>query len=256
MIQMVSDPSPGGSFIRAATEDRSASCFQLELLGGFQLQSSTERVELPLPSQRLLAVLALNDKPMPRSQVAGILWPDVSEERARGNLRSVIWRLGSAQALTDGRARISLRADVEVDVRRALRVARQVIAEEEPLAPSALYPLMDSGVLLPNWSEDWVLFERERFNQLRLLALEHLGRQLLRRGRLPEATAAALAAVETEPLHDGAQQLLLECHLAQGNRALATRHFDAYAAMLKRELGLEPAEGMKEMIAFPLARGC
>jgi DNA-binding SARP family transcriptional activator len=256
MIQMASAPSPRGSLIRAATEDRSAPWFQLELLGGFQLHSSSARVELPLPSQRLLAVLALNDRPMPRSQVAGILWPDVPEERARGNLRSVLWRLGGTQALHQGRAHLALRDDVEVDVRHALRMTRQVIVEEAPLAPTTLYPLIGSGVLLPHWSEDWVLFERERFNQLKLLALVHIGGQLLRRGRLPEATAAAMAAVEAEPLHEGAQQLLIECHLAQGNRALAARHFDAYAALIRSELGMEPAAVIRELTTFAVARGC
>ena len=253
---MLSIPGTGGSFIRAELERREAPCFQLELLGGFQLRAAGTRIELPLPTQRLLAVLALNDKPMPRSRVAGILWPDVPEERARGNLRSVLWRLSSVHALAEGRAHLALRADVEVDVRVALRAARQVIAEDAPLAPSALHPLLDCGALLPSWCEDWVLFERERFTQLRLLALEHLGRQLLRRERLPEATAAALAAVQAEPLHEGARRLLIECHLAQGNRALARSHFVAYAAMLKSELGVEPPEVVADMLVFPVARGC
>lgn len=246
----------GRSFIRTAPEHCSAPCFQLELLGGFQLRTATTGIELPLPSQRLLALLALNDKPMPRSQVAGILWPDVGEERARGNLRSVLWRLGSAQALTEGRSHLSLRPEVEVDVRVALRIARQVIVEDVPLAPGALYSLLGCGVLLPSWSEDWVQFERERFKQLRLLALGHLGRQLLSRERLPEATAAAMAAVQAEPLHEGARRLLIECHLAQGNRTLATMQFDAYAAMLRDELGLEPPEIIAAMMTFPLAGGC
>jgi DNA-binding SARP family transcriptional activator len=253
---MLSIATAGGSFIQGEPDHRSAPCFQLELLGGFQLRSATTRVELPLPSQRLLAVLALHDKPVPRSRVAGLLWPEVPEERARGNLRSVLWRLGSVQALTEGRSHLALRSDVEVDVRVALRMARQVIAEEAPLAPTALNPLVECGVLLPSWCEDWVLLERERFNQLRLLALEHLGRQLLRRERLPEATAAALAAVQAEPLHEGARRLLIECHLAQGNRALAARHYEAYAAMLKSELGLEPPEVIADLLTFPIARGC
>jgi DNA-binding SARP family transcriptional activator len=253
---MLSIPRSGGPYIRAEPDHRSAPCFQLELLGGFRMRTADDDVELPLPSQRLLAVLALHDKPMPRSQVAGILWPDVPEERARGNLRSVLWRVRGVQALCESRSHLALRPDVEVDVRVALHMARQVIAEEAPLAPTALRPLVESGVLLPSWYEDWVLFERERFCQLRLLALEHLGRQLLRRERLPEATAAALAAVEAEPLHEGARRLLIECHLAQGNRALATRQFSAYAAMVKRELGLEPPEVIADVMALPVARGC
>jgi len=252
---MVSIPSPGGPSIRAEAGYRSAPCFQLDLLGGFQLRTPAASVDLPLPSQRVLAVLALNEKPMPRSQVAGTLWPEVSEERARGNLRSVLWRMSGVQALTQGRSLLSLRDDVEVDLRLALRMARQIIAEEAPLAPSALCPLLHSGVLLPSWCEDWVLFERERFNQLRLLALEHLGRQLLGRQRLPEATAAALAAVEADPLHEGARLLLIECHVAQGNRTLATRQFDAYAAMLKSELGLEPPEMLRQTIGISFAQG-
>src|SRR3981081_902331 len=115
MAQMVSIPSPGGPSIRAEAGYRSAPCFQLDLLGGFQLRTPAASVDRPLPAPRVLAVRALNEKPMPRSQVAGTLWPEVSEERARGNLRSVLWRMSGVQALTQGRSLLSLRDDVEVD---------------------------------------------------------------------------------------------------------------------------------------------
>jgi hypothetical protein len=41
--------------------------------------------------------------------------------------------------------------------------------------------------LLPDWTEDWVLMERERYHQLRLRALEALCRRLTLKGRCGQA---------------------------------------------------------------------
>ena len=68
----------------------------LQLLGGFYLAIDDERVHLPRAEQRLVACLALSDRPQPRSAIAGRLWPDTAEERAMARLRTALWRLRTA----------------------------------------------------------------------------------------------------------------------------------------------------------------
>ena len=66
---------------------------RLNLLRGFELWCDGERVTLPMSAQRVLAFLALHDRPVLRLYVAGSLWLDASEERSYANLRSALWRL-------------------------------------------------------------------------------------------------------------------------------------------------------------------
>src|SRR5215471_6958330 len=65
----------------------------LVLMKGFELTHGGRRVSLPLSAQRLVALLALNERPLPRLYVAGTLWIDSTEEHSNGSLRSALWRL-------------------------------------------------------------------------------------------------------------------------------------------------------------------
>src|ERR1700675_2929802 len=66
---------------------------ELRLLDAFDVVCGGESVGLPLAAQRLTAFLALHERPVLRSYVAGALWPETPEERAHANLRSTLWRL-------------------------------------------------------------------------------------------------------------------------------------------------------------------
>ena len=48
------------------------------------------RLNVPEGSKRLLAFVALHSGRVHRWQTAGTLWPDGSDERAAGNLRSAV----------------------------------------------------------------------------------------------------------------------------------------------------------------------
>ena len=62
---------------------------QVELLGAFRLAVDGIDVDLAAGSQRLVALLALRGR-CSRSRVAGTLWPDSTEQRALGCLRTAI----------------------------------------------------------------------------------------------------------------------------------------------------------------------
>jgi len=235
--------------------------FRIELLGGFRFTAASAPIELQKPAKRLLATLAIHQKPLQRSFVAGLLWPDVPDERAFGNLRSTIFRLGEVRAVVEGRTLLSLHRDAQVDVAAVTLAARQVIAAQTSMPPTDALSALDtldtlaaSGELLPDWYDDWLVVERERFNQVRLLALDCLVRHLLPSGRVAEATVAALAATAIDPCRESTQQLLIECHIAQGNRDAALRQFRSYASVLKR-LGLEPSSTISAIVAALTAVG-
>jgi DNA-binding SARP family transcriptional activator len=69
--------------------------------------------------------------------------------------------------------------------------------------------------------------------------------------RCAEAVEAAMMAVSAEPLRESAQRTLIEAHLAEGNWVEGRRTFEAYRAILDRELGTQPAPELAAMVHRP-----
>ena len=221
---------------------------RLQLLDAFELLRDGVPVPLPLSAQRLLAFVALQSRRLLRVHVAGMLWLDVSEERAFANLRSALWRLRQCGLpLIDATSTsLGLDASVEVDVHDAAALARRLIAGEGLIEGSPGTSALGS-VLLPDWYDDWVLMDRERYRQLTLHALEALANRLAACGRYGEAAEAALLAIAGEPLRESAHRTLIGVHLAEGNRSEALKQYERYRDLLQHQLGLSPSQRMAEL---------
>lgn len=226
---------------------------RLVLLKGFELTNDGQPVPIPMTAQRLLAFLALQDRPTRRPIVAGTLWPDTSEERANASLRSALWRLRACQlpVIQCGSAHLGLHADLKVDLREIVPLIDSLLEHRVRCDRLQHWELVLAGDLLPDWYDDWLLIERERFRQLRLHALESLCDQLSSDGRFVPAIQAGLLAVSGEPLRESAHRALIRAYLAEGNRAEALRQYRLCKRMLHAELGVEPSSQMEELIAEP-----
>lgn len=222
----------------------------LALLGGFDLQVDTRSVQLPRRAQRLLVFLALHSRPLARAYVADCLWLDASEGHAHGNLRSALWKLGhvgcALVAVNSGC--LSLDAGVTVDLHHSLDVANRLLEGGRGLAGDELDESLLVEDVLPDWSEEWVLDERERYRQLRLHALELLCGRLTILRNFGHAVQAGLAAVAAEPLRESAHRVLIHAYLAEGNGCEARRQYAHYRSLLSRELGQEPSSEMRALI--------
>ncbi|MET0414744.1 MAG: BTAD domain-containing putative transcriptional regulator [Actinoplanes sp.] len=225
----------------------------VQLLRGFCLVVDRERVAISWSAQRLTAFLALHDRPLTRSYVAGTLWPDTTDLKASANLRSSLWRVQRIcrHVIDASGQQVWLASHVAVDFRAAQRRAHQLL-DPAPLAGDALAAGVRSelaGDLLPDWyDDDWVIVERERHHQLRLYALESLCERLTSAGRHGEAVEAGLAAVSAEPLRESANRVLMEAHLAVGNRCEAIRQYDRFCRQLLDELGVEPSPTLQRLL--------
>jgi DNA-binding SARP family transcriptional activator len=144
---------------------------------------------------------------------------------------------------------LSLAPGLTIDVQERVACARRILEGRTTYHDTDLDELVGDGDLLADWYEDWLLIERERLRQLRLHALEALGGQLLADGRFGSAVEAGLAAVNSEPLRESAQRLLISAHLAEGNAADALRQYDRYSMLLGRELGLAPSAKMTTLVS-------
>jgi DNA-binding SARP family transcriptional activator len=223
---------------------------RLGLLKGFELYRDDELIDLPMSAQRLIAFLALRDRSLLRYHVASMLWPDSTEERSVANLRTALWRIRYegcpvVQATT---SHLRLAPTVAVDYYRSTVRARQLLDPSTECAGDDLDESCFVEDLLPDWYDDWVVIERERFRQLRLYALESAAERLVAAGRLGQAIQAALMAVSEEPLRESAQRVLVRAHLARGNRGEAILQYRRYRQALHDELQVAPSPLFEQLI--------
>jgi len=230
---------------------RSSGQLRLSLLGGFRVTHDARHVEVPMASQRIVVFLALHDQPLHRTYVAGTLWPDYLDGRAAANLRTALSRLqaGTGPLIAAQGPLLTLSARVAVDLHETRLLIRRMLDGGE--AAPDLVRVRDRLTvdLLPGWYDDWLVFEQERYREMRLQALEALCRWLVERGRTGTAVEVGLATVATDPLRESAQRVLLEAHLAAGNPAAAVRGFERYRSRLREEMGMEPSGALAAMIS-------
>jgi DNA-binding SARP family transcriptional activator len=228
----------------------------VRVLGGFELAVDLRPVLLPIQAQRVLGYLAVRPSAAQREALAGTLWPDSSETRARSNLRTALWRIRQAGpwVVEATRSWVRISSGVHVDSRRATKLAQDLIERRTPaLVTRSALALLEED-LLPGWDEEWLVVERERMRQLRIHALEALSARLRDQGRFGEAIDSAISAVAAEPLRESAQIALIEAYLAEGNVSEAARQKEAYRALLNDELGLEPSERVRTLGTTRLGR--
>ena len=212
----------------------------VELLGSFALRHGDRRVPLPLSAQRLLAFLALRGGVLTRVYVAGMLWIDQSQDAANASLRTALWRLKRVpHRLVESTAtHLSLAPDVMVDLHALALIAQRPGADS---LDDELDEIMLAGEVLPDWYDEWVVIERERFRQARLHALEGRCLSLIDEGRYGRAIEAGLIAVAGEPLRESAHRIVMRAHIAEGNPSEALRQYELCRRLLADQLGFEPS---------------
>jgi len=226
------------------------------LLGCFEIVRGEERAQVPLPAQRLVALLALHGE-VGRSHAAGILWPEVEHAHALANLRTALWRL---RTLFPGIVRSTgagLRSDphARLDMRESEALAHRILHGELPLDQARVASEQLCHDLLPDWDDEWLEFDRERFRDLRIHALERLCDRLSALGEHAEAVQCGLLAVQGEPLRESSHRALMRAHVAEGNRARALQTFRQLERELDLELQVAPSQATIDLAREIVGRG-
>jgi DNA-binding SARP family transcriptional activator len=228
------------------------------LLGGFRLlygEAAVTAINTPR-LQALLAYLALHRHvPQPRSHLAFLFWPDSTEAQARTNLRYLIHQLrhGLPQAeqyldTEDGALHWRAGAPFTLDV---LDFEQAVVRADQAGDPTAQRTTLEQaaslyqGDLLPGCYDDWLLPERERLSQVYISALERLILLLESQGDNRPAIDYTQRLLRHDPLYEGAYHHLMRLHAAGGDRVSALRVYHTCAAVLQRELAVEPSEALR-----------
>jgi DNA-binding SARP family transcriptional activator len=216
---------------------------RLELLGPFEIVDRRTTATVPVPAQRLAAFLAVRGEPVGRPRASGVLWPEVEHDHALSNLRTALWRLRNLHpglVRTLG-ATLTIAPDVAIDVRESEALAHRILQETLPLHEARLAASALSHDLLPDWEDEWLVFDRERFRDLRVRALERLCTQLSGLDAHAEAAQAGLLAVQADPLRESSCVALMHAYTAEGNEACALQLYRALESRLERELQVSPS---------------
>ena len=189
---------------------------EVRLIGKFDIQYDGKSVTISSRSaQSLFAYLILNaGTSYRREKLAGMFWPDASEEKARSYLRHELWRIRKAFAsitqfdyflADDIRITFSTSAEYWLDV-----AAIMTVGESDPIDELKNALSVYQGELLPGFYDEWILLEREHLQAVyeqqiaRLLEMFHnekRWREILEWaerwisfGQAPEAAYRALMA--------------------------------------------------------------
>ena len=202
----------------------------------------------------LFAYLVLHrERAVARDELAVALWPDSPPRFQDAALRTLLSRLRSALGpdAVVGRDEIGLALPepVWIDIEAATaQVAAGFTALERRDARAAWalaqVPLnIAARGLLPGVQAAWLETGRRELAELRLQALELIGRAGLSLGgtQLASVERAGRALIELERYRESGYVLLMEALAAEGNLAEGLRVYERLRALLRDELGTAPS---------------
>ncbi|MFQ5856410.1 MAG: tetratricopeptide repeat protein [Anaerolineae bacterium] len=227
---------------------------ELHLLGSPSLVTAGRSARLH--SAKTLALLAYlvfeADTLHSREKLAGLLWGETPDDRARHSLRQALYSLRQALGnlaegclgVEEGAVAFRLRPDFWVDALEFLTLAAADPKDLDALRKAAhLYKgLLLEGLVLSDCPafEEWLFFRRDALEQRALGVLDALVKGLIRQGGHQEALDFAQRLVASDPLHEGAHRRLMQIHAALGDRDAVRRQYRLCADVLAREMGVEP----------------
>jgi predicted ATPase/DNA-binding SARP family transcriptional activator len=224
---------------------------KLTLLGGFQAQVGPG-APLVLPTRKTQALLAYLALPLgqahSRDKLATLLWGDMPDAQARGNLRHALSRIrknlpaGVRPGLVLDGPTVALDPSVvEVDVAEFERL----VADGRPPALEqigGLYrgDLLAGLALTERPFEEWLTSERERLHELAIQGLGRLLTHQQRGGAAEPAIQTGLRLLALDPLQEPVHRTLMRLYARLGRREAALRQYQLSVDALKRELNTSP----------------
>lgn len=202
----------------------------------------------PLPpfpthkSRELFAYLVVHaNRNHSRSMLAGLLWPEKTEEKARASLSTEIWRLRRVlesfeEHLLLARDEVGFKIEPgQVDV----QLFGELIQKQEYDSLTRAVELY-TGDFLEGCYSDWCLLMREQFRDSLTTALEKLLDYHKSRGNWAEAIVYAKSLIGYDPLREELHRTLIHLFVDGGQRASALAQYQFCADLLLRELGVQP----------------
>lgn len=218
----------------------------VHLLGQFDIRADGKRVTIPSrAAQSLFAFLILSAGTLHRREkIAGIFWPETSDENARRYLRHELWRMRKALAavapdqylvaeeftLTFNRA-----ADYWLDVSALEKADARDL--ESLISALSFY----RGELLPGFYDDWIALERERVRAVFESRMQQLIELLVTEDRWTTAQEWAEKWIAFGDAPEPAYRALMLACGARGDIAKVASIYQRCIEDLREQLGVEPS---------------
>lgn len=215
--------------------------------------------------QELLSYLLIHrDRSHSREALATLLWSDTSTEKSKKYLRQALWHLhaalnsdqaNDADVLLVDHDWLSLnpRSDLWTDVadfELAYAAAegipgKQLDSDKARALKNAVALYQDD--LLPGSYQDWILFERERLQNMYLLMLDKLIGYLQYHGEYEVAQSYGATILRYDPARERTHRQMMHLYYLAGDRTAALRQFERCVSALAQELGVKPERTTVEL---------
>jgi predicted ATPase/DNA-binding SARP family transcriptional activator/DNA-binding transcriptional ArsR family regulator len=225
----------------------------LSTFGGLQIERDGQPIQLPTHKAReLLAyLLTFRDRPHPRLVLAGVLWPDLPEDKARRRLSDTLWRVrravGNYVEADEGHLWFNAQLPHWLDMEEfQTAVSESTTGKSAPESVERALALY-RGPFLEGFYHDWVLLERERLRGMYLEALWLLLEHHIGTADYAASLAVAQQLVGAEPLHEAAHRELMRLYHLLGRDAEAVAQYHRCRESLRTGLGVDPAPETDEL---------
>jgi SARP family transcriptional regulator, regulator of embCAB operon len=220
----------------------------------------------------VFAFLALErSRPVGAEELAEALWPDASAAMWKSGLSPIVSRLRSLVSparlapapilisSNSGGYQLQLASGSWVDVEAAACAVDEAEGAlrtdnmRRAWGPALVAVTIAKREFLPGIEGEWVDSQRRKLKRQFLRALECLCRVWLWNGEFSLAVEAATQLVALDAFREASQQLLMQAHAANGNRAEAVKVYHRLRTLLADELGTVPGAKTEELYLELLA---
>lgn len=198
-------------------------------------------------SQAILCYLAVTKRPLSRTALSGLFWPDKSDQEARVNLRQAIRLVQKAipGVLLAQREVVALAPDmmIAVDVAQFETAVSAGTVDGLETAVSLYQGDLMAGFYVEDAYafEEWLLVERERLRTKAVQALHDLTTHFVTRRETEKGVRYARRLLRLEPWLEEGHRALMRLLAWQGQYSAALKQYATCRKLLDEELGVEPA---------------
>ena len=241
--------------------------WKITLLGKFSAKcnkTSLTGLEARQIQELFSYLLVFRHRPQPREALLETLWGDQSAGKARKKLRQVLWRLQSTLAKQTNSARPDLQIDndwiqlvlpenIWLDTEEFEKLFNSVIGKSiQELGASDVRKMQNAlslykGDLLDGWYADWCIFERERFQIMRLTLLDKLVQACEFQQQYDLGLFYAMELLRHDQAYERAHYQLMRLYFLSGNRTQALHQYERCVMALREELDVEPSDRTKQL---------
>lgn len=195
---------------------------------------------------------------IPRERIASLFWNDSSRESAKYNLRYTLWSIKKVFKDNGLEDEIIISPDKEhccindrVKVWSDIGVLEEIAEEVEGGNTSRAEECMKiyKGEFLQNISikgapelDDWIIYEKERFQRLYFNTLSKLSEMFSSQGQYKKSIECLQKLLYINQLDEDIHRQLMEAYYLDGDRVSAIKQFKKCSLILRNELNIGPME--------------